>query len=137
MGRMGVLAAALAAAVALAGGCGTSGPAEPERYAFAPTRACLEELEGAEVSTDDLDFVATTAFGGAMRVRLATNFVVLAFGDDEAEGERIELAYRQFAGSTIPVDDVLQRTKNVVLVWNAPPSPEERDPVLGCLRGEE
>ena len=137
MGRTGVLAAALAASAAFAGGCGSPGPAEPERYVLAPSRACLEQLEGTEVTTDDLDFVATTAFGGAMRVQLPTNFAVLAFGEDEEEGQRIERAYRQFAGSTIPVDDVVQRTKNVVLVWNAPPTPEERDPVLGCLRGEE
>ncbi len=135
MGRTGILAAALAAAIVA--GCGSTAPPEPESYAFAASRACLEQAEGVEVSTDDLDFVATTALGGAMRVQLATNFAVAAFGSDTEEGLRIEQAYRQFAGSSIPIEDVLQRTKNVVLVWNAPPSPEERDTVLGCLRGEE
>lgn len=136
MGRLGILAAVLAGAAVLAAGCGGD-EAEPERYALAPSRACLEQADGVDVSTDDLDFVATTALGGAMRIELPTNFLVIAFGQDVPEGERIERAYRQFAGRTIPIDDVLQRTRNVVLVWNAGPSPEERDVVLGCLQGEE
>lgn len=136
MGRRGIFVSALAAAAALAAGCGGAGSAEDEPYVLGPSRACLEQMENVEVETDELDFVATTALGGAMRVELLANFVVLAFGNDAKEGERIERAYRQFAGSSIPIDDVLQRTRNVVLVWNAGPSPEEQNLVTGCLQGD-
>ncbi|MEX2211512.1 MAG: hypothetical protein WD689_07085 [Gaiellaceae bacterium] len=136
MGTKHAFLAAAAAAAVLAGGCGGSEPAEPDRYVLAPTRDCLVEL-GRDVDTKRVDFVATTASGGAMRVTLDENFLVAAFGADPAEAERLELAYRQFAGKSIPIDDVLQRQKNVVLVWNAPPSAEHRDAVLGCLKGSE
>jgi hypothetical protein len=135
MGTKLTLAAALAAA-AVAAGCGGAGPnPEPERYELGPSQACLEQ-GGSRVSTSGLDFVASTALGGAMRVRLATdNFVDVSFGEDAGEAERIETAYRRFAGRSIPIDDVLVRTKNVVMVWNAPPTGEERDTLLGCLEG--
>lgn len=134
MGTKLMLAAGLAAA-AVAGGCGGGQTAEPERYALGPSRACLQE-NGMRVSTTGLDLVASTALGGAMRVRLATdNFVDVSFGEDDDEAGRIERAYRRFAGKSIPIDDVLERTKNVVLVWNGAPTAEERDALVGCLRG--
>jgi hypothetical protein len=134
MGTIVRLAAIAAAAVTA--GCGGSNPAaEPALYELAPSRACLQEA-GVDVKTSGLDFVASTALGGAMRVRLATdNFVDVSFGEDAAEAERIETAYRRFAGRSIPVDDVILRTKNVVMVWNAPPTGEERDTLFGCLEG--
>ena len=124
------------AAAAVVAGCGGGGPAaEPERYALEPSRACLQAA-GVDVTTKGLDFVATTALGGAMRVRLPTdNFADVSFGEDDGEAQRIESAYRRFAGRSIPIDDVLLRTKNVVMVWNAPPTPEERDTITGCLEG--
>jgi hypothetical protein len=134
MGTKLRLAAVFAAVTAGCGGAGDGG-AEPERYALGPSHACLEQ-GGSRVSTKGLDFVASTALGGAMRVRLATdNFVDVSFGEDDGEAERIETAYRRFAGRSIPIDDVLMRTKNVVMVWNAPPTGEERDTLFGCLEG--
>jgi hypothetical protein len=133
MGTKLTLVAALAAA-ALAG-CGSGPAAEPDHYELRPSRVCLQE-DGLRVSTTGLDFVASTALGGAMRVRLPTdNFVDVSFGEDASEAERIEAAYRRFAGRSIPINDVLQRTKNVVMVWNAPPGPEEQEAVSGCLAG--
>ncbi|MFL5854705.1 MAG: hypothetical protein ACJ77G_19815, partial [Solirubrobacteraceae bacterium] len=103
---------------------------------LAPTRQCLAGEEGVKVNLKKIDFVATTALGGAMRVRVsATNFVVMAFGNDEAEGRRLEQAYREYAGKSIPIDEVLERRKNLVLVWNAPPTGEEEDAVASCLKG--
>ena len=135
MRTQSALAATLAIAV-LVGGCGGSGGGEPSRYLLAPTRQCLRGEGGVRIDLRNVDFVATTALGGAMRVRLPTkNFVVMAFGNDDAEAERIEDAYREFAGRSIPIDDVLQRRKNLVLVWNAPPTGDEDAAVSGCLRG--
>ena len=129
------LAAALALA-ALAAGCGGSADEEPSSYALAPTKACLSSENGVEVNTKDIDFVASTALGGAMRVKVSPqNFVVMAFGDNAAEAERIEQAYREFAGQRIPIDDVLERRKNLVLVWNAPPTGEDESALTNCLKG--
>jgi hypothetical protein len=127
------LAAGLAlAAVLLVAGCGGNG--EPELYRLDPTRACLEDA-GHEVSTDDLDFVASTATGGAFRADVGANEVTLTFGETEEEAERTASAYRNFAGPTIQIDHVLFRRSNAVLVWGAPPGDEERAPVEGCLHG--
>ena len=135
MGTRSALVAALALG-ALVSGCGGSGSDEPTKYLLPPTRQCLLREEGVKVDRKNVDFVATTALGGAMRVRVsATNFVVMAFGDNDAEARRIEQAYREFAGRSIAIDDVLERKKNLVLVWNAPPAGEEDDAVLGCLQG--
>jgi hypothetical protein len=137
MGTKSAIWVALAAA-ALVSGCSGSGPGtDAETYLLQPTRECLASRDDVAVDTKEVDFVASTALGGAMRVKLMTdNFVVVAFGDDRGEAVRIEQAYREFAGKSIPIDDVLQRTKNVVLVWNGPPGAEEQDTVVGCLRGE-
>jgi hypothetical protein len=135
MDTRSALAATLALS-ALAAGCGGSSGSEPDRYVLAPTRQCLRDEGGVKIDMRNVDFVATTALGGAMRVRLPTkNFVVMAFGNDEAEAQRIEDAYREFAGRSIPIDDVLQRRKNLVLVWNAPPTGEDDAALSGCLRG--
>jgi len=135
MGTRPALAATFAVA-ALLSGCGGPGGEEPSAFRLGPTRQCLLAEDGVAVSRKNVDFVATTALGGAMRVRVsATNFVVMAFADSEAEAARIEEAYRQYAGKSIPIDDVLERRKNLVLVWNAPPAGEEEDAVLSCLKG--
>lgn len=125
--------AGLALAAALAGG-GCGGEPTPEAYAPESTRACLEEA-GHEVSTDELDFVASTATGGAFRADVGENEVTVAFGETEEEAERTARAYRNFAGPTIPIDHVLFQVSNSVLVWGAPPSDDERGAVEGCLRG--
>lgn len=136
MGTRSGLAATLVLA-SLVAGCGGSGSEEPSSYALTPTKQCLSGEGGAvTVDTRHVDFVASTALGGAMRVKVSPqNFVVMAFGDDEAEAERIERAYRDFAGKRIPIDDVLERRKNLVLVWNAPPTGEEDGAISSCLRG--
>ena|SRR5215217_6503233 len=134
MGKSSGLAVMLAVG-ALISGCGGSGD-EPSSYSLAPTKQCLRGEDGVKVDTHNVDFVATTALGGAMRVRLSpTNFVVMAFGENEAEAQRIEQAYRDFAGRSIPINDVLERRKNLVLVWNAPPTGDEENAVASCLQG--
>ncbi|HUG28887.1 MAG TPA: hypothetical protein VMQ65_00020 [Candidatus Limnocylindria bacterium] len=129
--RMRVAGLVVAAAL-LAAGCG--GGAEPETYSLEPTRACLEEA-GLTVSGRNLDFVASTATGGALRVRLPANDVTISFGLTEEEASRTAQAYRRFAGSTIAIDHVLGRERNAVLVWGAPPADEEASRVVGCLAG--
>ena len=124
-------AATLAAAVA---GCGPPAAEErPTHFDLAPTRACLRTGDDVRVTTQGLDFVATTALGGGLRVTFPNNFVVLAFGETAQEAVRIERAYIRFAGEDIPVEDVVRRDQNVVMVWNAPPSAEDDARIRDCL----
>lgn len=122
----------VAAAALVAAGCG--GESGPELYRLEPTQACLEEA-GLDVTTDDLDFVASTAAGGALRVDIAANHATISFGETQDEAARTAEAYRNFAGPQIPVEHVLFREQNAVLVWGAPPSDEERTRVVSCLSG--
>lgn len=129
------LLAALASATCLAvPACGGDAPAGP--YELAPTRECLR-AQNVVVSSTDLDFVASTALGGGLRARLAGNEVVLAFGENDEDGEAIEQAYRKFAGKNIGLQDVLMRERNVVLVWAGKPSADQLERVTGCLRSND
>jgi len=124
------LAGLVVAAALLAAGCG--GEPEPTLYQLEPTRACLDGA-GLDVTTENLDFVASTATGGALRAEIGANEVTVSFGATEEEAERTARAYRNFAGPRIPIDHVLFREHNAVLVWGAPPSDEERTRVHSCL----
>ncbi|MDQ4029812.1 MAG: hypothetical protein M3168_02105 [Actinomycetota bacterium] len=117
-------------------GCGGtgSGANEPERYRLEPTRDCLEQA-AARVTTEGLDFVASTALGGGLGVKLSENELTIAFGQSRADAVRTEQAYRQFAGEAIPIDDVLFRRLNVVMLWELPPTDKDRAIVLNCLEG--
>lgn len=121
---------ALAAVLVLAG-CG-GGDDDDEPYRLAATRQCLERAN-LRVTTRGLDFVARTALAGSIRARLATNRVTLAFGRTEDDAVAIERAYRRFAGRGVPLDRVLARDRNVVLLWGEPPSAREDERIRGCL----
>ena len=126
--------AALVAALLLAA-CGCAAEAEPPPpHALEPTQACLEGA-GVAVDTDDLDFVASTALAGALHATVEGNEVTVAIGEDEEEAERISQAYRTFAGERIPIDQVLMRDRNAVLLWANPPSAQDRDRIVACLKG--
>jgi hypothetical protein len=126
--RLLACAAALAAA-----GCG-GGDDEPSLYRLTPTSACLRSAD-VPVTTRNLDFVASTALGGALRARFPDNQVVVAFGSSANDGNAIERAYRQFAGRNIGLSDVLMREENVVLVWAAKPTEQDLERVADCLEG--
>jgi hypothetical protein len=119
---------------ALAAGCGGEQP--PRVYKFGPTKACLENAD-ARVSTRGIDFVASTALGGALNVRFPGNEVTLAFGRSDADAERIADAYARFAPRRLrpKIADVLGRERNVVLLWGVAPREEDRKTVVLCLRG--
>ena len=128
---VGVPLLVLAAAFAIAG--------DDDLFALAPTRSCLAEVDGAQVSEREQeigDVLANSATGGALRLRLTgpgDNTVIISFGEDEQEAERRRRSYLRFAGGTIPVQDLLVQQQNAVLLWERPPSDEERELVDGCL----
>ena len=119
------------AAGALAAACG-GGDEPQEPYELAATRTCLEGAD-VPVTSDDLDFVASTALGGAVRARFADNSVTLAFGESPDDAGRIASAYRNFAGPRIPMQDVLLVDRNGVMLWEAKPAEDALERMQGCL----
>jgi hypothetical protein len=118
---------ALLAAGVLAG-CGKQTP----NYSLAKSSACLHQ-NGVELG-GPLDFVATTATGGAVRVRLRDNSLTLVFGQTQSDGDNIDAAYRRFHSSNVGIDDVLRRQGNAVMLWQQHPSDEDLATITGCLK---
>ncbi len=128
-----VLAALAALVVAGCGGGGDDDGAEDETlYRLGPTRACLQRAD-LRVTTRGLDFVASTALGGSVRTKLRGNQVTLAFGRTTDDAIAIERAYRRFAGKGVPLNRVLARDRNVVLLWAEPPTAGHDRRVRDCL----
>jgi hypothetical protein len=121
-----LLAIALAVGAA---GCGGS-----SSYTAADTRACLV-ARGVQVG-GKLDFVASTATGGAFAARLGNNSVKLVFGETEKDAEQIQLAYENFAFPNVRpgLPDVLRRERNAVMLWQQHPEDADLSLVVGCLK---
>jgi hypothetical protein len=121
-----VLCAVLLALVAA--GCGGT-----KSYDADKTRACLAKQQGVAVS-EKVDFVASTALGGAFRVRLPGNSVTLAFADDRKEAQRLVRAYQRVAGKNIGLTDVLRPNRNVIVLWEKHPSDAALETIQDCLK---
>lgn len=121
--------AALAGGVVLVlAGCGGK-----KSYTLAKTRECLAGEPAVTVSRK-VDFVASTAAGGALTAKLSENQVTISFGESEDEAEQIARGYRRVHGKNIGIDDVLRPDHNAVLLWQAHPSEADIAAVNGCLR---
>ena len=124
-----LLAAMLAATCLLAASCGGSGE---HLSTLAKTRACLVK---AHVRLGgQLDFVATTATGGALKAHLETNDVTVVFGETVDDANNIDDAYRRFRAKNIGIDDVLKQSGNVVMLWHMHPSDADIAKITGCLK---
>jgi hypothetical protein len=119
--------ASLLLVVALAG-CGKDTPT----YSLSKTSTCLQGA-GAKLG-GQLDFVATTATGGASRVRLHDNAVTVVFGETQGDADNIDAAYRRFHASNVGIDDVLRRQGNAIMLWQHHPSDADLATVTGCLK---
>jgi hypothetical protein len=119
----------LVAVVALVAACGGGGTKLASRD---QTRACLVEhrvrLGGA------LDFVATTATGGALKAHLADNDVTVVFGATLADADNINQAYHRFHSQNVGIDDVLRQQANVVMLWHQHPSDADLARITACLK---
>jgi hypothetical protein len=96
------------------------------------TRTCLHK-EGV-LTGGPLDFVATTATGGALQAHRGANFVTIAFGETVADADNIDQAYRRFRSKNVGIDDVLRQQANVVMLWHAHPSDADVSAITGCLK---
>lgn len=124
--RMVVIAVLLGTVLA---GCGGS---TPQLYTLAKTTACLKaqpvQLGGS------LDFVASTATGGAVKIHTADNFLTLVFGKTADDASNIADAYRRFAAKNVGVNDVLQQNQNSVMLWHMHWSQADLDMITSCLK---
>jgi hypothetical protein len=123
---------ALAAALLALAACGGDDPTAP--YQLPPTRDCLKQSDLRVGVPPRTDFVASTATGGALAVRFADIRLTLVFGEDEAEADRLDRAYRRFAPRKLPIEDVLKRDRNVVELWEFSPTIDHQDTLNRCLR---
>jgi len=125
-GGLAVLGVGLLLTVAGCGGQTT--------YSIGPTKTCLTQ-RGFRVG-GKLDFVASTATGGAFLVHLGDNFVTVAFGNSLQTGDDIQGAYERFALPNVKsgLSDVLRRYNNAVTLWHLHPSDSDLALVVGCLR---
>jgi hypothetical protein len=113
----------------LAASCGGSGP---HLSTLSKTRACLTNT-GVRLG-GQLDFVATTATGGALKAHLGDNDVTVVFGETVADADNINDAYHRFRAQNIGIEDVLKQTGNVVMLWHMHPSDADIVRVTACLK---
>jgi hypothetical protein len=107
------------------------GPAKEPTYSAEKTKSCLAE-KGAKVG-GPLDFVASTATGGAFHVKLPANELTIAFGENTGDAEQIEKAYVRFHARNVGIADILKRYSNAVLLWKQHPEQSDLDTVTSCL----
>jgi hypothetical protein len=112
-----------------AAGCGGS-----KSYSLEDTKACLK-ARGARIG-GKLDFVASTATGGAFVASFGQNSVKVVFGETVGDAEGIELAYDRFALPNVKsgLPDVLRRYRNAVTLWHEHPQDSDLALVTGCLK---
>jgi hypothetical protein len=123
------LLAILVVVAFLAVSCGKS---NGKIYSLAKTRSCLASA-GVRLG-GKLDFVATTATGGAVRAQLKSNFVTIVFGTTTADADNIDQAYRHFSSSNVGIDDVLRQQGNAVMLWHEHPADADLAQITGCLK---
>ena len=111
-------------------GCGSSS----KSYSLEDTKACLK-ARGAQIG-GPLDFIASTATGGAFAANLGQNGVKVVFGETEGDAQQIELAYDRAAFANVKdgLADVLRRQGNAVMLWREHPQDSDLALVTGCLK---
>jgi hypothetical protein len=119
------------ALVVLLAGCGK--PSSSTSYSLQKTSRCLQSHQvrlGGQ-----LDFVATTATGGAAKAHLPDgNFVTIVFGATLDDANNIAQAYQRFHGKNVGVADILRQDQNAVMLWHEHPSDADLGTVSGCLK---
>lgn len=130
------LVAACVLVAALAAGCGGGGGSEP--YTAAATVPCLKKEGFRRVTTDPakIGFIAAFAENGGLQARTRDgNVVTIAFAADPSGVPAKQSAFLKRASPFYKrhIADVMQSSRNAVLVWQTAPSQEQIDTVKGCL----
>jgi hypothetical protein len=124
-----LVAVMLLATCLLAASCGRPGVHLATRDT---TEQCLRNA-GVRIG-GPLDFVASTATGGALKAHPKGNEVTLVFGETVADADNINDAYHRFHAKNVGIDDVLFQQGNVVMLWRLHPSNAEQAVVNDCLK---
>lgn len=134
--RLRLVAGAAVVAIAALAVAGCGGGGSGGAYAVAQTKACLVKAGVRIVPvTEATDFVAASALAGAIGAKLALNHVTISFGRDDVEGALIQKAYAKYGSKDVPIDQVLERRRNAVLLWAGAPTPQDAEVVRKCLKG--
>ena len=120
-------ASCIVLALALAG-CG-GGSAD---FTLPKTRACLKKNDSLRVR-GKLDFVASTATGGALHAVMPHNAVTLVLGATVDDANNINDAYHRFRAKNVGVDDILRQDRNAVLLFRQHPTDEQIATIESCL----
>jgi hypothetical protein len=113
-------------------GCGSGGGGGV--YSRAKTEQCLNGKPGVAVD-HDVDFVASTATGGAFHVILdSKNSATVVFGETVNDANNINDAYHRFRAKNVGVDDVIRQVGNAVLLFHVHPSDAEIATITDCLK---
>lgn len=115
----------------LAASCGPPGP---KVYNEAKSRACIVATHAKVTGPPATDFVATTALGGAFRVKLRHNAVTVSFGDTVKNATSLDDVYRAVHSHNVGIDDVLRTQGNAVMLWQQHPSDADLALVQNCLK---
>ncbi len=130
MKRILILSVAL---VVIAAGCGSSNSGG--LYTRAKAEACLATQDGVKLD-HTLDFVASTATGGAFRAKYTdgtSEIVTVAFGASLADADNIAQAYRRFHAKNVGIDDILRQDRNAVELFKIHPSDAQVAVIGSCL----
>ena len=110
-------------------GCGSSGGL----YTLAKTRPCLKKNPAVRIDRK-LDFVASTATGGALHLVLPDNAATLVFGETVDDANNINDAYHRFRAKNVGVEDIIRQDKNAVMLFRQHPSDADIATIQGCLK---
>jgi hypothetical protein len=111
-------------------GCGGSGG--PSSFSAADTRLCLKKDDKLKLDRK-LDFVASTATGGALHVVMPKNAVTVVFGESESDANNINDAYHRFVARNVGIEDIIRQDKNAVLLFKNHPSDADIATIEDCL----
>jgi hypothetical protein len=115
---------------AMLAGCGGGGSDRP--FTLAKTRPCLQKSSAVKIR-GKLDFVASTATGGAVHVVMPHNAATVVFGVTLDDANNLDQAYHRFKGKNIGVEDVLRQNRNVVMLFHVHPSDDDLAAIEDCL----
>jgi len=112
-----------------AAGCGGGG----SLHTLAKTRPCLKQNPAVRIDRK-LDFVASTATGGALHLVLPDNAATLVFGETVDDANNINDAYHRFRAKNVGVEDIIRQDKNAVMLFRQHPSDADIATIQGCLK---
>jgi hypothetical protein len=113
-------------------GCGSSST-KVTTFTLAPTRECARD-HGHVLKPKKNDFIATTAAGGAFRLRFPHNEVTVLFGRNAKEGSALADGYRRFHAKNVGIEDILRTNENAVMLWKLHPSDTDEAALTKCLK---